>query len=135
MPGRRSAGRSGRRSLSHRRPSRHLEAVATLLRLDAPASACAVRRDLAKRGLPVPRGPRGPAQSNAAGLTARELDVLRFLVEGLSDAEIAARLTLSERTIGHHVSAILRKLDVPSRARAAAAAAGLLTDPNPAMHR
>ncbi len=102
-------------------------AVAGLLRVDAPASAQAVRRDRALRGLPVPRGPRGTAQSNPAGLTARELDVLGHLVRGLSDAEIAASLTLSERTVGHHVSAVLRKLGVPSRSRAAAAATSFLT--------
>jgi DNA-binding CsgD family transcriptional regulator/tetratricopeptide (TPR) repeat protein len=91
------------------------EAVAALLRLGATASAQAVRRDLAQRGLPVPRGPRSTGRPNVAGLTARELEVLGYLVEGLSDADIAARLTLSERTVGHHVSAILRKLGVPSR--------------------
>ena len=107
-------------------PAETSEAVATLLRLDAAASARAVRRDLAQRGLPVPRGPRGAARANTAGLTARELDVLGHLVEGLSDAEIATRLTLSERTVGHHVSAVLRKLGVPSRARAAAAAGPIL---------
>ena len=90
-----------------------------------------MRRELAKRGLPVPRGPRGVARANPAGLTARELDILRYLVEGLSDAEIAVRLTLSERTVGHHVSAVLRKLNVPSRSRAAAAAARILGTPPP----
>jgi DNA-binding CsgD family transcriptional regulator len=108
-------------------PADTSEAVAGLLRLDAPSSAQAVRRDLARRGLPVPRGPRAVARANTAGLTAREVDVLRFLVDGLSDAEIAATLTLSQRTVGHHTSAILRKLDVPSRARAAAAAKSILT--------
>ena len=112
-------------------PADTSEAVASLLRIGAPASAQAVRRDLAQRGLPVPRGPRGTALANPAGLTARELDVLRMLVEGLSDAEIAARLTLSERTVGHHVSAVLRKLGVPSRSRAAAAAAPILRAPSP----
>ena len=112
-------------------PAETSEAVAILLRLGATASARAVRRDLALRGLPVPRGPRGVARANAAGLTARELDVLGHLVEGLSDAEIAARLTVSERTVGHHVSAVLRKLGVPSRSRAAAAAAGLLGTSQP----
>ena len=101
-------------------------AVTELLRLGAPATAQAVRRDLAVRGLPVPRGPRREARSNPAGLTARELDVLGYLVQGLTDAEIASTLTLSERTVGHHVSAVLRKLGVRSRSRAAAAAAGLI---------
>ncbi len=113
-------------ALSERRPGDTSEAVASLLRLGAPATAQAVRRDLAQRGLPVPRGPRGASRSNKAGLTARELEILGYLVEGLSDAEIATRLTLSERTVGHHVSAVLRKLGVPSRSRAAAAAGGIL---------
>ena len=99
-------------------PAAAAEAVAAMLRLEAPASAQAVRRDLGRRGLPVPRGPRAVARANPAGLTARELDVLRCLVDGLSDAEIATRLTLSERTVGHHVSAVLRKLGVPTRSRA-----------------
>jgi len=107
-------------------PTETSEAVAGLLRLGASASAQAVRRDLAMRGLPVPRGPRATARVNAAGLTARQLEILGYLVDGLSDAEIAARLTLSQRTVGHHVSAVLRKLGVPSRSRAAAAALQIL---------
>jgi DNA-binding NarL/FixJ family response regulator len=53
-------------------------------------------------------------------LTAREAEVLQLIAEGLSNAEIADRLVLSRRTVDHHVSAILRKLDVPTRARAVA---------------
>lgn len=60
------------------------EAVAALVRTGASATAQAVRRDLAQRGLPVPRGPRGASRANAAGLTARELEVLGYLVKGLS---------------------------------------------------
>ncbi len=112
-------------------PAETAEAVAILLRLGATASAQAVRRDLAQRGLPVPRGPRNLGRANAAGLTARELDILGYLVQGLSDAEIAAKLTLSQRTVGHHVSAVLRKLGVPSRSRAAAAAARILGTSQP----
>jgi DNA-binding NarL/FixJ family response regulator len=53
-------------------------------------------------------------------LTAREAEVLQLIAEGLSNAEIADRLVLSRRTVDHHVSAILRKLDVSTRARAVA---------------
>lgn len=108
-------------------PQETAESVASLLRMGARASAEAVRRDLAAAGRPVPRGPRQTARANQAGLTARELEVLAYLVEGLSDAEIAAALTLSQRTVGHHVSAVLRKLGVPTRSRAAAAAASILS--------
>ena len=48
-----------------------------------------------------------------------------MLAEGLTDAEIAARLSLSTKTVGHHVSALLAKLEVGSRRQAAAAARGL----------
>jgi DNA-binding NarL/FixJ family response regulator len=48
--------------------------------------------------------------------------VLGLLAEGLTDAEIATRLSLSAKTVGHHVSALLAKLGVGSRRQAAAAA-------------
>ena len=74
-----------------------------------------------------PSGP-DPAANRASGpgldrLTARERDVLRLVSEGLSNHEIAKRLGLSEHTVHRHVSNILTKLDLPSRAAAAAAAA------------
>jgi DNA-binding NarL/FixJ family response regulator len=53
------------------------------------------------------------------GLTPRESDVVRLLAEGLSDREIAAALSISERTAGNHVQHILEKLDVDSRTAAA----------------
>ncbi|RTL69614.1 MAG: LuxR family transcriptional regulator [Pseudonocardiaceae bacterium] len=70
----------------------------------------------------VPRGAQPATRANPAGLTARQLDVLALLVDGLSNADIAARLVISPKTADHHVSAILAKLDVRSRAEAAAAA-------------
>jgi DNA-binding NarL/FixJ family response regulator len=48
--------------------------------------------------------------------------VLALLADGLRNAQIATRLVVSERTVGHHVSAILRKLDVGTRGEAAAEA-------------
>jgi DNA-binding NarL/FixJ family response regulator len=56
--------------------------------------------------------------------------VLGLLAEGLRNAQIAERLVLSGKTVDHHVSAVLRKLDVRSRAEASAEAARLgLLDP------
>jgi DNA-binding NarL/FixJ family response regulator len=58
-------------------------------------------------------------------LTRRETEVLRLVAEGLTNAQIARRLVVSEHTIHRHVTNILRKLDLPSRAAAAARAVRL----------
>jgi DNA-binding NarL/FixJ family response regulator len=55
--------------------------------------------------------------------------VLALLAEGLSDADIAGRLSLSAKSVDHHVSAVLAKLGVASRGQAAAAARRLLPNP------
>jgi DNA-binding NarL/FixJ family response regulator len=90
-----------------------------------PAAAIVARRlrELGERG--VPRGPRPKTRANAAGLTPRELEVLGLLAEGLRNAQIAERLVLSGKTVDHHVSAVLRKLDAHSRGEASAEAARL----------
>jgi DNA-binding CsgD family transcriptional regulator len=87
----------------------------------APAAAN-VRRLLTQQGVRVPaaRSPRPTTAAHPAGLTAREAEVLDVLREGLTNAEIARRLYLSPRTVDHHVSSILAKLGVSSRAEAAA---------------
>jgi DNA-binding CsgD family transcriptional regulator/tetratricopeptide (TPR) repeat protein len=90
--------------------------------LGAPAIRRAMLRDRHASGLPVPRGPRSSSRTNAALLTGRELEVLQLLADGLSNADLAQRLYLSEKTVGHHVSAVLRKLGEPTRSRAVAAA-------------
>jgi DNA-binding NarL/FixJ family response regulator len=84
------------------------------------ARGAARRPDVERRG----RG--GPAARPA--LTRRELDVLRLIAGGTGDRAAAERLALSEHTVHRHVSNILRKLGVPSRAAAVAHAArsGLL---------
>ena len=58
----------------------------------------------------------------ARGLTARERDVVRLLVAGDTDKEIAAALGISRRTVAFHVVAIRRKLAAPSRTAATAIA-------------
>jgi DNA-binding NarL/FixJ family response regulator len=57
---------------------------------------------------------------HAYNLTRRQQEVLDLLGEGLSDAEIAMRLFLAKKTVNHHVSAVLGKLGVRSRAEAVA---------------
>jgi DNA-binding CsgD family transcriptional regulator len=98
------------------------EAFDELQRLGATAAAARLRRT-GVRGLP--RGPRRTTRDNPSNLTTREVEVLRLLTEGLRNAEIADRLVLSERTVHHHVSAILRKLQASSRTEAVARAATL----------
>ena len=80
------------------------------------------------RGLGVTRLPRRPQPgtlANPAGLTDRQLEILRLVATGLSNAEIAQRLVVSPRTVDHHVSAILQKIGVRTRRDAAAWVAAL----------
>ncbi len=84
------------------------------------ASVLVERTDAKLRsiGAKVPRGARASTRANVGGLTDRELEVLDLLDAGLRNADIAARLHLSEKTVGHHVSSILAKLGVSSRLEA-----------------
>jgi DNA-binding NarL/FixJ family response regulator len=76
-----------------------------------------IRRSLARSGS---GSVLSAAQSPLTALTARELEVLGFLADGVNQAQIAARLVLSPRTVGTHIQRILKKLDVNSRGQAIA---------------
>jgi DNA-binding CsgD family transcriptional regulator/tetratricopeptide (TPR) repeat protein len=99
------------------------EALDVLERLGARAAAEAVRRDLRARGVRgIPRGPRPATRDNPGGLTRSQFKVLELLGQGLSNADIARQLFLSPRTVDHHVSALLQRLDARTRGEAVAAA-------------
>jgi ATP/maltotriose-dependent transcriptional regulator MalT len=91
-------------------------ALAIFERLGAGRDAdetAALLRNLGERG-----HPRRPGASES-GLSTREREVLALLREGLTNAEIGARLYISPKTAEHHVSSVLSKLGVRSRAEAA----------------
>ncbi len=73
----------------------------------------------------VPRGPRPSTRQNAALLSRREVEVLTLMAEGSSNREIAGRLSVSPKTVDHHVSAILGKLGATNRQQAVAMARDL----------
>ncbi len=101
------------------------EALAIARRLGAAPLAERATRRMRRLGVTVPRGPRAATRTNPAGLTARQLEVLALLVDGLTNAEIAERLVISPRTAEHHVAAVLSKLGADDRRGAALRAAEL----------
>jgi DNA-binding NarL/FixJ family response regulator len=98
-------------------------ALAIFERLGAAPAVERVRQQLRAAGVRgLPRGPRPETQANPYGLTSRQLEILLLLAKGLHHAEIAARLSTTPKTVEHHVSAVLTKLEARSRAEAAAMA-------------
>ena len=94
--------------------------------LGAAAAAQLTRHTMRRLGVrAIPAGPRSATRADALGLTRREREVLGLICAGHSNAEIAAKLFVSARTVDHHVSAVLAKLDAPTRSAAAAHAARL----------
>jgi DNA-binding CsgD family transcriptional regulator len=107
------------------------EALALFEQLGAQPAAAIMRRRLRQQGITgIPRGARPSTRANQAGLTNRQLEVLQLMAEGLSNAEIASRLFTSLKTVEHHVSAVLIKLGVHSRAQAIRAAFQMALLPN-----
>lgn len=84
-------------------------------RLEARPIIEILKRQMRVQGLRLPRGPRPGTRENPFGLTAREVEVLSHLANGLSNSAIAKKLGLSTRTVEHHIAAILQKLGVQSR--------------------
>jgi len=95
------------------------EAIAIVHRLGATAVYEKMKLAMRSEGIrSIPRGSRKTTRDNPALLTERELGVLELLKEGLQNKEIGSRLFISAKTVDHHISAILFKLDVDSRNKA-----------------
>ena len=96
------------------------KALEILSRLGASATFQRVKQFLREKGITsIPKGPRKNTRSNPKGLTSRQIEVLKLLGKGLSNNEISNQLYISPKTVDHHVSAILAKLNVHSRNEAA----------------
>jgi len=95
------------------------EALSIVIGLGARAAAQVIRHRLRMLGArSIPAGPQAATRKRPFGLTRREHEVLDLICAEQTNAEIAAKLFLSVKTVDHHVSAILGKLGVPTRAAA-----------------
>jgi DNA-binding CsgD family transcriptional regulator len=95
------------------------ESLMILDDLGATATRDKLKSNLKLRGLKnIPRGPRESTRKNPAQLTDRQIEILMRLKEGATYKEIADKLFISPKTVEHHISAILEKLDVSSRSKA-----------------
>ncbi|MFD5869997.1 response regulator [Streptomyces sp. NPDC060322] len=97
-----------------------IEAVRTVARGEGLIASAVTRRLIQEfAGTPSARGTRGPAPEALDTLTRREREVLGCLGEGLSNAEVAVRLSMAEATVKTHVSRLLGKLELRNRVQAA----------------
>jgi len=93
--------------------------LALLAEMGAHGALRALRQRLQAGGQrELPRGPNRRTRSDPLGLTGRERQILDLLAQGLGNRDIASRLSRSERTVEHHVSALLAKLGAATRAEA-----------------
>ena len=102
------------------------KALSIMQQLGADTVSEKLKMEMRSSGIKkIPRGIRESTKINPAQLTNRELDVLQLLKNGTHNKEIAETLFISPKTVDHHISSILFKLDVSSRAKAVAEAARL----------
>jgi len=97
-------------------PAKLVEAIGIVAQGDALLAPSVTRRLLERFATTLPVGDRS---GDAIGeLTSREIEVLRLLAGGLSNAEIAAELVVTEATVKTHISSVLRKLGLRDRVQA-----------------
>ena len=102
------------------------EALKIFTSLGASAAARITRQKMRQLGIrSIPAGPRTSTRAHPLGLTRREQEVLDLICAGHTNTQIAAKLFISTKTVDHHVSAVLAKLDAPTREVAASQAAWL----------
>jgi ATP/maltotriose-dependent transcriptional regulator MalT len=101
-------------------------ALSIFQQLSANAVSEKIKREMRAGGIKkIPRGLRESTKANPAQLTNRELDILNLLQKAAQNKEIAGTLFISSKTVDHHISSILFKLDVNSRSKAVAEAVRL----------
>jgi DNA-binding CsgD family transcriptional regulator len=102
------------------------EALKIFTDLGALAAAQITRQKMRLLGIrSIPAGPRTATRAHPHGLTRRECEILDLICAGNTNAQIAAKLFISVKTVDHHVSAVLAKLNAPTREIAASHAARL----------
>lgn len=95
------------------------EALEAFERLGAAWDAARCRRSLRRHGVPVPRPWRGGQAGYGTALSPRQLEIVQLAAAGRTNAEIAAEIFLSPKTVEHYLSAAMHKLGVSSRRRLA----------------
>jgi len=102
------------------------EALRIFTDLGASATVRLTRQKMRRLAIrSIPAGPRTVTREHPLGLTQREREVLDLICAGHTNAEIAGKLFISVKTAGHHVSAVLAKLNAPTRGAAATRAVKL----------